>query len=284
MCHEHARHAGRRHRQETCLIGAEDVRIRFGEVEAVGGVSLGIRSGEFVTLLGPSGCGKSSLLKAIAGLVPVAGGTRSVAGQPAGPAAALEVGLMFQKPLLLPWRTTLQNVELPMEIALKSSSGVGRFERARAMELLRMVALVDFAAAYPHQLSGGMQQRAALARTLMSDPDILLLDEPFGALDEFTRESLNEQLLAIWHSGTTRLKAIVMVTHSIPEAVAIVGSHRGAWPAAGARARGHRSEAAASARSGRRRVRPRAGRRARRRQAGRRQADRRKAKLGRAAP
>jgi len=205
---------------ETCLIGAEDVRIRFGDVEAVGGVSLGIRGGEFVTLLGPSGCGKSSLLKAIAGLVPVAGGTLAVAGRPAGPAAALEVGLMFQKPLLLPWRTTLLNVELPMEIALKSS-GVGRFERARAVELLRMVGLADFAAAYPHQLSGGMQQRAALARTLMSDPDILLLDEPFGALDEFTRETLNGELLAIWHSGTTRLKAIVMVTHSIPEAVAM---------------------------------------------------------------
>ncbi len=206
---------------EACLIGAEDVCIRFGEVEAVGGVSLGIRSGEFVTLLGPSGCGKSSLLKAIAGLVPIAGGTLSVAGQPAGPAAALEVGLMFQKPLLLPWRSTLQNVELPMEIALKSASGVGRFERGRSLELLRMVGLADFAGAYPHQLSGGMQQRAALARTLMSDPDILLLDEPFGALDEFTRETLNEQLLAIWHSGTTRLKAVVMVTHSIPEAVAM---------------------------------------------------------------
>jgi NitT/TauT family transport system ATP-binding protein len=207
--------------EETRLIGAEGVCIRFGEVEAVGGVSLGIHGGEFVTLLGPSGCGKSSLLKAIAGLVPISGGTLLVAGQPAGPAAALEVGLMFQKPLLLPWRTTLQNVELPMEIALGSSSGVGRFERARAMELLRMVGLSDFTGAYPHQLSGGMQQRAALARTLMSDPDILLLDEPFGALDEFTRETLNEQLLAIWHSGTTRLKAIVMVTHSIPEAVAM---------------------------------------------------------------
>jgi NitT/TauT family transport system ATP-binding protein len=207
--------------EETCLVGAEGVCIRFGEVEAVGDVSLGIHGGEFVTLLGPSGCGKSSLLKAIAGLVPISGGTLLVAGRPAGPAAALEVGLMFQKPLLLPWRTTLQNVELPIEIALGSSSGVGHFERALAAELLRMVGLSDFASAYPNQLSGGMQQRAALARTLMSDPDVLLLDEPFGALDEFTRETLNEQLLAIWHSGTTRLKAIVMVTHSMPEAVAM---------------------------------------------------------------
>jgi NitT/TauT family transport system ATP-binding protein len=204
-----------------CLIGADGVGIRFGEVEAVGGVSFAIARAEFVSLLGPSGCGKSSLLKAIAGLVPIAGGALTIAGRPVGPGAALEVGLMFQKPLLLPWRTTLQNVELPMEIALGASSGVGRTERARALELLRMVGLADFAGAYPNQLSGGMQQRAALARTLMSDPDLLLLDEPFGALDEFTRETLNEQLLAIWHSGTTRLKAIVMVTHSIPEAVAL---------------------------------------------------------------
>jgi NitT/TauT family transport system ATP-binding protein len=203
------------------LIVADGVRIRFGDVEAVGSVSLTIGSGEFVSLLGPSGCGKSSLLRAIAGLVPVAGGTLAIAGQPPGPDAALQVGMMFQKPLLLPWRTTLQNVELPMEIALRSSGSVGRFERSRALELLRIVGLSDFAGVYPHQLSGGMQQRAALARTLMSDPDILLLDEPFGALDEFTRETLNEQLLAIWHSGATRLKAIVMVTHSIPEAVAL---------------------------------------------------------------
>jgi NitT/TauT family transport system ATP-binding protein len=129
--------------------------------------------------------------------------------------------MMFQKPLLLPWRTTLENVQLPVEIALHSGSNLGRVERQLAMDLLRIVGLADFADAYPHQLSGGMQQRAALARTLMSDPDILLLDEPFGALDEFTRETLNEELLSIWHSGRTRLKAIVMVTHSIPEAVAM---------------------------------------------------------------
>ncbi|MGP0089453.1 MAG: ABC transporter ATP-binding protein [Xanthobacteraceae bacterium] len=202
------------------LVHADNIRIRFGEVEAVGGLSLAINTGEFVTLLGPSGCGKSSLLRAIAGLTPVALGELTMAGQPVGPNGALEVGLMFQKPLLLPWRTTLENVQLPLEIALRSS-GVGRFERERAQSLLRMVGLADFSHAYPHQLSGGMQQRAALARTLMSDPDILLLDEPFGALDEFTRETLNEELLTIWQAGKTRLKTIVMVTHSIPEAVAM---------------------------------------------------------------
>jgi NitT/TauT family transport system ATP-binding protein len=207
------------------LVCADALRLRYGEVEAVGGVSFAIENGEFVSLLGPSGCGKSSILRAIAGLVPVAGGELTIAGGAAGEGGGVQtgvqVGMMFQKPLLLPWRTTLQNVQLPVEIALHSGSNLGRVERALAMDLLRVVGLADFADAYPHQLSGGMQQRAALARTLMSDPDILLLDEPFGALDEFTRETLNEQLLSIWRSGRTRLKAIVMVTHSIPEAVAM---------------------------------------------------------------
>jgi NitT/TauT family transport system ATP-binding protein len=186
----------------STMIRTDALRLRYGEVEAVGGVSLTIDSGEFVSLLGPSGCGKSSILRAIAGLVPVAGGDLRVAGLPAGQRAGLPEGV-------------------PTEIALHSGGNVGRVERALAMDLLRVVGLADFAGAYPHQLSGGMQQRAALARTLMSDPDILLLDEPFGALDEFTREALNEKLLSIWRSGRTRLKAIVMVTHSIPEAVAM---------------------------------------------------------------
>jgi NitT/TauT family transport system ATP-binding protein len=203
------------------LAVADNVQIRFGNIDAAGPVSFSVASGEFVSLLGPSGCGKSTLLRAIAGLVPIASGTLTIAGQPPGPAAAMQVGLMFQKPLLLPWRTTLQNIVLPVEIAMRSSGTIGQVEHSRALHLLRMVGLSDFADAYPHQLSGGMQQRAALARTLMSDPEILLLDEPFGALDEFTREVLNEQLLSIWRSGTTRLRAIIMVTHSIPEAVAM---------------------------------------------------------------
>jgi len=207
------------------LIIADALRLCYGEVEAVGGVSFSLRTGEFVSLLGPSGCGKSSILRAIAGLIPAAGGRLTFAGESsttdAGPESGIQIGMMFQKPLLLPWRSTLENVQLPVEIALRSGGRVGRVERMRAEDLLRIVGLADFAEAYPHQLSGGMQQRAALARTLMSDPDILLLDEPFGALDEFTRETLNEELLSIWRSGRTRLKAIVMVTHSIPEAVAM---------------------------------------------------------------
>jgi NitT/TauT family transport system ATP-binding protein len=203
------------------LVVADNVQIRFGDIDAAGPISFSVARGEFVSLLGPSGCGKSSLLRAIAGLVPVAGGAFTIDGQVAGTDTGMQVGLMFQKPLLLPWRTTLQNVVLPAEIAMRSPGTVGRFERGQALHLLDVVGLSDFADAYPHQLSGGMQQRAALARTLMSDPDILLLDEPFGALDEFTREALNERLLSIWQSGTTRLKAIIMVTHSIPEAVAM---------------------------------------------------------------
>ena len=203
------------------LVVADQVRIRFGDIDAAGPISFSVARGEFVSLLGPSGCGKSSLLRAVAGLIPVAEGAFTVDGQVAGIATGMRVGLMFQKPLLLPWRTTLQNVVLPAEIAIRSAGTVGRFELGQARHLLDIVGLSEFAGAYPHQLSGGMQQRAALARTLMSDPDILLLDEPFGALDEFTREALNEQLLSIWQSGTTRLKAIIMVTHSIPEAVAM---------------------------------------------------------------
>jgi NitT/TauT family transport system ATP-binding protein len=127
---------------------------------------------------------------------------------------------MFQKPLLLPWRTTLENVLLPVEIEL-GGNRVSSIDEARAREVLSLVQLSSFENAYPKQLSGGMQQRVALARALMSDPDLLLLDEPFGALDELTRETLNEELLEIWRSADTRLKTIVMVTHSIPEAVAL---------------------------------------------------------------
>ena len=215
---------------DRSIVALEGVTKHFASgTRALDGLDLAIASGEFVSLLGPSGCGKSSILRAIAGLVPVSGGELRIAGGPAGEGAGreaglqagLQIGMMFQKPLLLPWRTTLENVQLPVEIALHSGSNLGRVERQLAMDLLRVVGLADFADAYPHQLSGGMQQRAALARTLMSDPDVLLLDEPFGALDEFTRETLNEELLSIWHSGRTRLKAIVMVTHSIPEAVAM---------------------------------------------------------------
>lgn len=195
------------------VLSVEDLRVRFGDLPAIDGINLLVRRGQFVSLIGPSGCGKSTLLKAIVHLVP------ATTGQIARPDPSLKIGFMFQKPLLLPWRTTIDNVLLPIELQRGRKPEAADREKARRM--LNLVQLADFANAHPHQLSGGMQQRAALARALMSDPDILLLDEPFGALDELTRDVLNEELLRIWESGETRLTTVMMVTHSIPEAVAM---------------------------------------------------------------
>jgi NitT/TauT family transport system ATP-binding protein len=193
-------------------LSIADIHVCFGSVVAVKSLSLTVRRGEFVSLLGPSGCGKSTLLKAIAGLVPVTNGQITLAD------TDLRTGFMFQKPLLLPWRTTLDNVLLPIEIQ-RGGNAVDSANRQNARRMLDLVRLGDFGDAYPHQLSGGMQQRVALARALVCDPDILLLDEPFGALDELTREALNEELIRIWQSEETRLTTVLMVTHSIPEAV-----------------------------------------------------------------
>jgi NitT/TauT family transport system ATP-binding protein len=200
-------------------ISVNHLSVQFGALPVIDDISFTIQSQEFVSLLGPSGCGKSTLLRAIAGLTAPSSGS-VVLGADGESSPGLRVGLMFQKPLLLPWRTTLENVLLPVELELGGNS-VGAADIARAQRTLALVRLTDFEQAYPHQLSGGMQQRVALARALMSDPDLLLLDEPFGALDELTREALNEELLQIWRSADTRLKTIVMVTHSISEAVAL---------------------------------------------------------------
>jgi NitT/TauT family transport system ATP-binding protein len=198
--------------QPSPILSIEHLAVAFASVVAIENLSLSVRHGEFVSLLGPSGCGKSTLLKAIARLV-----TPS-SGRIAWPYAGMRTSFMFQKPLLLPWRTILDNVLLPVEIQ-RGGNTVDAADRRNAERMLDLVRLAEFANAYPHQLSGGMQQRAALARALMCDPDILLLDEPFGALDELTRDVLNEELIRIWQSKETRLSTVVMVTHSIPEAV-----------------------------------------------------------------
>ncbi|WP_402467678.1 ABC transporter ATP-binding protein [Isoptericola aurantiacus] len=186
---------------------------RSGDVVALSDVDLTVRAGEFVSLIGPSGCGKSTLLRLIADLDEPSAGELAVFGRP--PRVAREnhdFGIAFQQAGLLPWRSVRGNVELPLEL-----HGTGRAaRRARAAELLEMVGLSDFADHLPDQLSGGMQQRVAIARALAESPSLLLMDEPFGALDEMTREHVQTELLRLRaESGA----AVVFVTHSIPEAV-----------------------------------------------------------------
>ncbi|GAA3211168.1 ABC transporter ATP-binding protein [Actinocorallia longicatena] len=190
---------------------------RAGEVTAVAAADLTVAAGEFVSLIGPSGCGKSTLLRLIADLVPPSSGTVTVAGKPAARARRdRDYGMVFQKAGLFDWRTVRRNVELPLELR-----GTGRSERhARAAEMLELVGLSEFASHYPAQLSGGMQQRVSIARALADAPPLLLMDEPFGALDEMTRERLQGELLRICAAtGTT----VVFVTHSIDEAVFLSG-------------------------------------------------------------
>ncbi len=176
-------------------------------------IHLEIQQGEFISLIGPSGCGKSTLLRIIGDLISPSNGTVLVNGKPAEKARLdRDYGIVFQAPVLFDWRSVEKNVQLPLEIMGKSAA-----ERAaRANQMLELVELNGFQKHYPYQLSGGMQQRVSIARALSFHPQLLLMDEPFGALDEITRERLNAELLNIWsHTKTT----IVFVTHSIPEAV-----------------------------------------------------------------
>lgn len=184
-----------------------------GRVEALADIDLEVASGEFVSLIGPSGCGKSTLLRLIGDLLEPSGGTIAVNGKTAHRARLdREYGMVFQQATLFEWRSVLHNVELPLEVMGRDKAQ--RESTARTM--LDLVQLSEFAGHYPFQLSGGMQQRVAIARALSFEPSILLMDEPFGALDEMTRERMQAEVLRIWaQTGTT----VVFVTHSIPEAV-----------------------------------------------------------------
>lgn len=202
----------------TPIVSLSQVGMTFNPASpnatiALQDIDLRINAGEFVSLIGPSGCGKSTLLRLIGDLLTPTAGTIQVAGKSAHQARLdQEYGMVFQAPVLLEWRTIMKNVMLPMELR-----GVGRKEqRERAEHLLEMVELRGFERHYPWQLSGGMQQRAAIARALAIHPKLLLMDEPFGALDEMTRERMNLELHRIWQqTGTT----VIFVTHSIAEAV-----------------------------------------------------------------
>jgi NitT/TauT family transport system ATP-binding protein len=200
------------------IVSLKNVNKIFGTAAnpttvALKDINLDIQPREFISLIGPSGCGKSTLLRTIGDLIPATDGEVTVNDKTAQAARVnRDYGMVFQAPVLFDWRSVLKNVELPLEIMRMPSA-----ERtAKAREMLKLVELQKFEKHYPAQLSGGMQQRVAIARALVFRPGLLLMDEPFGALDEITRERMNAELLRIWHETQT---TVVFVTHSIPEAV-----------------------------------------------------------------
>ena len=203
--------------QRRVVIDAKSISLTFetadGRVNALSNVDLQVVEGEFVSFIGPSGCGKTTMLRVIADLQQPTGGSLTVNGMSAEQARlARSYGYVFQAPALFPWRTIEKNLKLPLEIM-----GFSEIEQQQRVErYLALVNLTGFERKYPWQLSGGMQQRVSIARALSFDPAMLLMDEPFGALDEIVRDHLNEQLLALWRSTE---KTVLFVTHSIPEAV-----------------------------------------------------------------
>jgi NitT/TauT family transport system ATP-binding protein len=203
---------------ETPVVLIQNVNKIFGEgatnqVQALKDITLTIQPNEFISLIGPSGCGKSTLLRIVGDLINTTSGQVAINGKSA-PQARLDrdYGMVFQAATLYDWRTVAKNVQLPLELMKYPKEK----KEARTREMLALVELSDFAKHYPWQLSGGMQQRVAIARALAFEPSILLMDEPFGALDEMTRERLNLELLDIWHKTRT---TVIFVTHSITEAV-----------------------------------------------------------------
>jgi NitT/TauT family transport system ATP-binding protein len=199
-----------RQRLSPPVLRIKAVRKLYRELEAIRNVSFDVAACEFVSVLGPSGCGKSTLLMMVAGLIDKTDGEISINGTPViGPRP--EVGVVFQQPVLLPWRTVLDNVLFPIELLKLSRAKYVQ----RAMELLAMAKIDDFAHRLPRQLSGGMRQRASICRALIHDPSILLMDEPFSALDAITRDEMGVELLRIWQANR---KTVIFVTHSIREA------------------------------------------------------------------
>lgn len=204
--------------EKEVQIKIKDLDVTFkdnsgNDVKALTGVNLDIYKGEFISLLGPSGCGKTTLLRSIADLQEPTDGTIRIDGQtPKELRLQQKFGFVFQQPVLFDWRTVKKNVELPLEIMYQSKEN----RKKRAEEMLEMVGLKEFANHFPKQLSGGMQQRVNIARAFAIRPEILLMDEPFSALDEFTKEKLYEDLLRIWRQTN---KTIIFVTHNIQEAV-----------------------------------------------------------------
>jgi NitT/TauT family transport system ATP-binding protein len=211
------RHGDRPARPPTAVLSIKGLSKTYDTlagtpVIALSDISLDIADGEFVSLIGPSGCGKSTLLRIVAGLVTKSQGEVRINPSAHASTSSADVGLMFQKPVLLPWRTVEQNVALPGIVAGQKPNDIA----GRAQSLIKMVGLDGFAAKYPNELSGGMQQRAALARSLLQDPRLLLLDEPFGALDAMTRDQMNLEVERVRQQTG---KTILLVTHSITEAV-----------------------------------------------------------------
>jgi len=207
--------SGRSGQTSRDIISVRQLSLRYGRgesgVQALSDISFAVGDGEFIAVVGPSGCGKSTLLKILAGLLPQTAGEANLKGSPIkGPRR--DIGVVFQSPVLFPWRTVLGNVMLPADV-----QGLDKGEmRKRALDLIKLVGLSGFEERYPRELSGGMQQRVGIVRALIHDPAILLMDEPFGALDAMTRESMNVELQRIWME---RRKTVLFITHSTAEAV-----------------------------------------------------------------
>jgi len=196
------------------VVNVRKIIKYYGKLHVLDKISFNVEEGKFVSIIGPSGCGKTTLLKILGSLIKPTKGEVKVRNNDIKIALEKrEFGFVFQNPVLLPWRTVLQNVQLPLEILGKKDS------QKIPKKLLKVVGLEGFENFYPNELSGGMQQRVAIARALTFEPSILLMDEPFGALDEITRNHMNLELLRMWEEEKTTISSIIFVTHSVPEAV-----------------------------------------------------------------